>query len=71
MLVGDNEELENCKTRLALVSKGIKFVIKKKFGFTDVATRELKIQWIDCNIINDSINNNGLLHIAVHYAALS
>ncbi len=46
MLVGDNEELENCKTRLALVSKGIKFVIKNilKFGFTDVATREYKIQ---------------------------
>ena len=42
MLVGDNEELENCKIRLALVSKGIKFVIKNilKFGFIDVATSE-------------------------------
>ncbi len=38
MLVGDNEELVNCKIRLALVSKGIKFVMKNtlNFGFTDI-----------------------------------
>ncbi len=38
MLVGDNEELVNCKIRLALVSNGIKFVMKNilNFGFTDI-----------------------------------
>ncbi len=38
MLVGDNEELVNCKIRLALVSKGIKFIMKNilNFGFTDI-----------------------------------
>ncbi len=38
MLVDDNEELVNCKIRLALVSKGIKFIMKNilNFGFTDI-----------------------------------
>ncbi len=38
MLVGDNEELVNCKIRLALVSNGITFVMKNilNFGFTDI-----------------------------------
>ncbi len=38
MLVGDKEELVNCMIRLALVSKGIKFVMKNilKFGFTNI-----------------------------------
>ncbi len=38
MLVGDNEELVNCKIRLALVSKGIKIFMKNilNFGFTDI-----------------------------------
>ncbi len=43
MLVGDNEELANCKIRLALVSKGIKFVMKNilNFGFTDIQENKL------------------------------
>ncbi len=38
MFVDDNEELVNCKIRLALVSNGIKFVTKNilNFGFTDI-----------------------------------
>ncbi len=49
MLVGDNEELVNCKIRLALVSNGTKFVMKNilNFGFTDM---QEKIQQIDKNI---------------------
>ncbi len=43
MLVGDREELINCKIRLVLVSKGIKFVMKNilNFGFTDIQENKL------------------------------